>query len=105
MYKEKNKTYFLIAIIYWILYMIGLLIMGILYKKGIKHYNIIYLGIAIIGVSIAIIKDKNLINLGFTKEKLKINFVISFISDIFYNHYHSFYHKCCCRKILNIKID
>ena len=75
----KNKTYFLIAIIYWILYMIGLLIMGILYKKGIKHYNIIYLGIAIIGVSIAIIKDKNLINLGFTKEKLKINFVISFI--------------------------
>ncbi|MBQ2569144.1 MAG: CPBP family intramembrane metalloprotease [Ruminococcus sp.] len=79
MYKEKNKTYFLIAIIYWILYMIGLLIMGILYKKGIKHYNIIYLGIAIIGVSIAIIKDKNLINLGFTKEKLKINFVISFI--------------------------
>ena len=33
MYKEKNKTYFLIAIIYWILYMIGLLIMGILYKK------------------------------------------------------------------------
>ena len=79
MYKEKNKTYFLIAIIYWILYMIGLLIMGILYKKGIKHYNIIYLVIAIIGVSIAIIKDKNLINLGFTKEKLKINFVISFI--------------------------
>ena len=58
MYKEKNKTYFLIAIIYWILYMIGLLIMGILYKKGIKHYNIIYLVIAIIGVSIAIIKDK-----------------------------------------------
>ena len=79
MYKEKNKTYFLIAIIYSILYMIGLLIMGILYKKGIKHYNIIYLVIAIIGVSIAIIKDKNLINLGFTKEKLKINFVISFI--------------------------
>ena len=78
MYKEKSKIYFLIAITYWLVYMIGLLQMGILYKKGINYYNIIYWTISGIGIFIVIIKDKNVINLGFTKEKLKANLMISF---------------------------
>ncbi len=79
MYKEKNKIYFLIAIIYWLVYMIGLLLMGMLYKKGINYYNIIYWAISVIGILIVIIKDKNVINLGFAKEKLKTNLIISFV--------------------------
>ena len=79
MYKEKSKIYFLIAITYWLVYMIGLLLMGMLYKKGINYYNIIYLAISAIGILISIIKDKNVINLGFTKEKLKTNLIISLI--------------------------
>ncbi|MCI8778530.1 MAG: hypothetical protein HFI87_05215 [Bacilli bacterium] len=41
MSEEKNKTYSKVALIYWILYMIGLLVMGILYKNGVNHYNIL----------------------------------------------------------------
>lgn len=79
MYKEKNNFYFIIAMIYWIIYMLGLFVMGILYKKGISNYNIIYWIIAIIGILIVITKDKNIINLGFTKEKIKMNIIISFL--------------------------
>ncbi len=78
MYKEKSKIYFFIAILYWLVYMIGLLLMGMLYKKGISYYNIIYWAISVIGILIVIIKDKNVINLGFSKEKLKTNLIISF---------------------------
>ena len=77
MYKEKSRFYFVIALIYWIIYMIGLFIMGILYKKGISNYNIIYWIISVIGVLIVIIKDKSITNLGFTTEKLKVNIIIS----------------------------
>lgn len=47
--------------------MVGLFIMGILYKNKVQNYNIIYWSIAIIGILIVIIKDKNITNLGFTK--------------------------------------
>lgn len=79
MYKEKSRIYFLIAITYWLVYLIGLLLMGMLYKKGINYYNIIYWVISVIGIIIVIIKDKNVINLGFAKEKLKTNLIISFV--------------------------
>ena len=77
MYKEKRKSYFLIAIVYWILYMIGLFVMGVLYKKGINNYNFIYWFISVIGILIVIIKDKNIMNLGFSKVKIKVNLIIS----------------------------
>ncbi len=59
--------------------MIGLLLMGMLYDKGISYYHIIYWVVSVIGILLVIIKDKNVINLGFTKERLKINLVISFV--------------------------
>lgn len=79
MYKEKSKSHFLIAIIFWIAYMIGFVIMGILYKNGVQNYNVIYWAFAIVGVLIVIIKDKNITSLGFTKEKLKINLILSLV--------------------------
>lgn len=77
MYKSKEKSYFLIAIIYWIIYMIGLLIMGVLYKNNIPNYNIIYYILFATSILIVLIKDKSIINLGFTKEKIKQNLLIS----------------------------
>lgn len=79
MYKEKSKSYFMIVIIYWIVYMIGLFIMGMLYKSGIKNYNFIYYLLFFIGIVIVLIKDRNIINLGFSKEKIKINLIVSTI--------------------------
>lgn len=57
--------------------MIGLLLMGVLYKNGIRFYNIIYYLLAVCGIAIVLIKDKNVTDLGFTKEKLKVNLIIS----------------------------
>lgn len=51
--------------------------MGVLYTKGIKGYNLIPWGNTAIGILFVVVKDKNLTNLGFTTEKLKINLVIS----------------------------
>ncbi len=53
--------------------------MGMIYTKGINYYNIIYCIISVIGILIVIIKDKNVINLGFAKEKLKMNLMIPFM--------------------------
>lgn len=77
MYKEKKKIYFLIALIIWILRAIGLLIMGILHKNGVENYNIIGWLVFIFEILIVIVKDKSIINLGFTKEKIKSNLIFS----------------------------
>lgn len=100
MYKEKSRFYFVIALTYWIIYMIGLFVMGILYKKGISNYNIIYWIIAVIGVLIVIIKDKSITNLGFTTEKLKVNTIISLLIIII-----TFIISVIAGKYPNIKIN
>ena len=80
MYQSKNKSYGIIAIIYYCIFWIGLLLAGILYQKGITYgMNIIYCSLFAAGVLIALIKDKNICNLGFGKEKLKTNLIISMI--------------------------
>ena len=80
MYQSKNKSYGIIAIIYYCIFWIGLLLAGILYQKGITYgMNIIYCSLFAAGVLIALIKDKNICNLGFRKEKLRINLIISLI--------------------------
>lgn len=94
MYEKKQKINFIIAVVYWIITMIGLFFMGILFKNGYVHYNIIYYGLVITAVLIVLIKDKKLTNLGFTKEKIKINAIIAvsivfavFIASIFISDY------------------
>ena len=94
MYKSKDKSYFLIAVIYWIIYMVGLLIMGVLYKNNISHYNIIYYILFAISILIVVLKDKRVNNLGFTKENIKQNLLISisliavtFIISVFISEY------------------
>lgn len=80
MYQSKKKSYGIIAVIYYCIYFSGLLLAGILYQKGFTFsVNIIYCSLFAVGVLIALIKDRNISNLGFGKEKLRINLIISLI--------------------------
>lgn len=80
MYQSKKLSYGIIAIIYYCVYFSGFLLAGILYQKGFTFgVNIIYCSLFAVGVFIALIKDRNIYSLGFGKEKLKINLIISLI--------------------------
>lgn len=80
MYQSKKKSYGWMAIIYYCIYIAGLFLAGILFQKGFKFgVNIIYCAFFAVGVLIALIKDRNIYNLGFGKEKLRINLIISLI--------------------------
>lgn len=81
MYQEKDKSYGIIALIYYIIYCFGLLLSGIMYRKGITHgMNFIYCLMFAAGVLIVLIKDKNIYNLGLLEnEKTKTNLIISCI--------------------------
>lgn len=75
---DKNRSYGIIAMIFYCIFWAGLLLAGILYQKGVTYsVNIIYCSLFVIGVLIALIKDRNIYNLGFKKEKLKINLALS----------------------------
>lgn len=76
MYERRPKKYFIIALGYWLLNMCGLLAMGILHKSGVKNYYVIPWLLLVIAILI-VIKDKSIVGLGFTKEKLKTNLIIS----------------------------
>ena len=80
MYQKKDTNCFMIAIVYWIAYSMGLFLSGYLYTNELMMYgNMVYCALFFIGVLIVIIKDKDITHLGFTKEKLKINLIISFV--------------------------
>lgn len=79
MYEKRPKINFIIALGYWLLNMCGLLAMGILHKNGVKNYHVIPWLLLVIAILIVIIKDKSIIGLGFTMEKVKINLIISTI--------------------------
>ena len=53
--------------------------MGILYKSGSKYYSAIQWLLLVIAVLIVVIKDKSVVNLGFTKEKIRSNLLIAAI--------------------------
>ena len=78
MYQSKDKSYGIVAIIYYCIFFGGLFLAGLLYQKGITFgMNIIYCSLFVMGVLIALIKDKNISNLGFRKEKIRINLIMS----------------------------
>lgn len=80
MYQSKKKSYGIIAIIYYCIFLLGLFLAGILYQKGFTFgVNIIYCSLFAVGVLIALIKDRNIYNLGFGREKLRTNLIISLI--------------------------
>ena len=80
MYQSKQKSYGIIAVIYYCTYFGGLFLAGVLYQKGIVFgMDIIYCSLFAVGVLIALIKDRNIYNLGFGKEKLRMNLIISLI--------------------------
>lgn len=80
MYQSKNKSYGIIAVIYYCILFLGLLLAGLLYQKGITFgMNIIYCSLFVMGVLISLIKDRNIYDLGFGKAKLRINLIISLV--------------------------
>ena len=80
MYQSKQKSYGIIAVIYYCIYLGGLFLAGILYQNGVRFgMNIIYCSLFAVGVLIALIKDRNIDNLGFRKDKLWINLIISLV--------------------------
>lgn len=80
MYQSKNKSYGIIAIIFYGMLFGGLLLAGLLYQNGFTYgMNIIYCSLFVLGVLIALIKDKNTHALGFGKEKIRINLIISLV--------------------------
>lgn len=80
MYQSKNKSYGIIAVIYYCILFGSLFLAGLLYQKGITFgMNIIYCSLFVIGILIALIKDRNIYNLGFRKENIRINLIISLI--------------------------
>ena len=80
MYQSKNKSYGIIAVIYYCILFGSLFLAGLLYQKGITFgMNIIYCSLFVIGILIALIKDRNIYNLGFGKENIRINLIISLI--------------------------
>ena len=80
MYQPKNKSYGTIAVIFYFILFGGLFLAGLLYQKGITFgMNIIYCSLFVIGVLIALIKDRNIYNLGFGIENFRIHLIISLI--------------------------
>lgn len=80
MYQSKKISYGVTAVIYYCVYVFGLILAGILYQKGYSFgMNIIYCLLFAAGVLTALIKDGNIYSLGFGKEKLKTNLIISLI--------------------------
>lgn len=77
MYQKKNKTYAIIAILYFIAILFGYLAMGVLYKRGITFYYVIQWLLLTGAVLTAVIKDKSVICLGFTKEKIRTNLLVA----------------------------
>lgn len=79
MYEEKKTGYFVIALFYWIISMAGFWIMGVMYQKHIPYDDVLYYGLLAVVILIVLLKDKGIRNLGFTKEKIKINLVLSLL--------------------------
>lgn len=97
MYKIRERSYFFIAILYWIIYMLGFVVMGILYKNNITNYNWVYYFLFFLGIFIVTIKDKSIVSLGFSRDNLKNNILISigiifitFVISILVSHYPLF---------------
>lgn len=79
MYEMRSKKHGIIAVGFYIIMFVGYLLMGIMYKNGVQYYSLIswiLFGIVIVTV---LIVDKNIVGLGFLKEKVKRNLLISCI--------------------------
>lgn len=80
MYQPKDKSYAVIAVIFYLIYWFGLFGAGILYQNGIQSgMNIIYCVLFILGILIVLVKDKKINNLGFYKGNRKKNLIVATI--------------------------
>ena len=92
MYEEKRKEYFIIAILYWLISIVCFWLMGVMYQRHIPYDDILYYALFAVVILIVLLKDKSIRDLGFTKEKIKINLVIAlliisvaFIASLFFS--------------------
>lgn len=67
MYEKKEKRYGIIAILYYMIYILGSWICGVLYQNNIGSKSIYRISVLlfIFGVIIVLVKDRNFKNLGF----------------------------------------
>lgn len=78
MYQEKESSYAVIAIVYYIVSVIAFFIMGVMSKNNNQWYHLIYVILFLIPGVIVWRKDKNVQNLGLTKTNLSKNLWIAF---------------------------
>jgi membrane protease YdiL (CAAX protease family) len=90
MYEEKKKSDVAIAIIAFVLHFLALCWIGIVNKYNLGSSYHVYEITFIVSCLIVIIKERDLTNLGFGKEKIKVNLpiaigiiVVTFIISIF----------------------
>lgn len=79
MYQRRERSCFFIAIFYYIIYMLSLLLEGILYQKQLGFMEVPYCLIFAAGVAMVLLRDRKPDCLGFPKGKLKINLLISLV--------------------------
>lgn len=77
MYQKREKSCFIIALLYYAAYMLGLLLMGVLVSRQVKGYNIIEYLLFGAGVAIVLKRDRSFRPLGLGGEKWKANLIIS----------------------------
>lgn len=67
MYEKKGKSYGVIAILYYLIYFLGMWVCGIMYEENISFNSIYILSVLlfVLGVIIVLVKDRNIKNLGF----------------------------------------
>lgn len=78
MYQEKSRKYGIIGMIYWGIYMLGLLGSGILYSHELP-FQVPYITLIVLAIGIAFVMDKKkmLCSLGFSKEHIKADSIIA----------------------------
>lgn len=79
MYHKRESGCFLFALVYYIVYMLGLVLMGILYQRGFRLYNIVYYVLFAGAVGIAWFRERSFQSLGLAGPKWKANLLISLL--------------------------
>ncbi len=64
MCQKKTKSYSIIAVAFWMIFFIGIAIMGCLERNHVPHTDIIYYILFFSSIMIVFRKDKSVTNLG-----------------------------------------
>lgn len=76
MYQERTTKQGVIAVIYYVCLLAAFFLMGVLYQKNVA-YDWLYWLLFAVPVLFVLLKDRNMVDLGFTKTRLKSNLLIA----------------------------